>query len=83
VNLHPKVAASAWAALAVAVLAFVGELAKAYPDSTWARGALVVVGLVTPLVAGYARSSGDWSNEPVPPVSVVTPDGKDTKPVAS
>lgn len=57
-NLHPKIRAASIAALVVAVLNIVVVVAGNYPDSTWGQLALTLCSVVTPLVAGWAKSSG-------------------------
>jgi hypothetical protein len=83
VNIHPKVKAASLAALALAVLAVAGDLAAGSPESAWGKALVLIIALVTPLVAGYAKSSGNWTpagqgpkgqNVP-PPVTVQTMPG--------
>lgn len=59
-NVNPKIVA----ALVVALVAIAGNavaiLGDAYPDNPWVRIAAMTVSGLAPVVAGYAKSQGDW-----------------------
>jgi hypothetical protein len=59
-NLNPKIAAALLVSVLTAAANIVAILADAYPDNETVKLVAVVVSSLLPVIAGYAKSQGDW-----------------------